>query len=122
MPHGVKGLIVRFALTDINVRRLYARLALRQDGTSNESAIDLTGFFWIGPNGVPSFGSATEVILPWSADLNQQLKVDITLPPTPGLPAAYSPDQFPPPKFVSPMQGYLNAISYGVFQITGFIY
>jgi hypothetical protein len=120
----VKGLIIRFALTDINVRRLYVRLAITQAGRSNECVVDLTSFFWIGPTGVPSFGTASEIILPWDGGLHSQLKLDFTLPQTPGQPAQHIPEHNPwfAPRPVNPMQDYLNQISYAVFQITGFIY
>ena len=121
VPEGVKALIVRFALTDINVRRLFWTLTLQQVGVSKSAAVDLTSFFWVGPHPLPSFGTATEIILPWDGKLAKQLKLDMTLPMTPGLPQQHSPWQ-PMPMMPNPYQEFLNAISYATIHITGLLY
>ena len=69
VPEGVRALIVRFALTDINVRRLFWTMSLYQVGVSKSAAVDLSSLFYIGPSPVPSFGTATEIIMPWSGEL-----------------------------------------------------
>lgn len=103
---------MRFGLTDLNVRRLYTKMNLQQTGTSNESAVDLTNLFYIGPNVSASFGIASEVMLPWKQDLAKELTLTIdivpqALPPRQNIPTWYGP--------VNPIQDYINAISYATF-------
>jgi hypothetical protein len=89
---------------------------------SKSAAVDLSSFFFIGPSPVPSFGTATEFMLPWDGKLSQQLRLDMALPISPGLPQQYSPYQSMPMMLPNPYQEYLNAISYATIQVAGFLY
>ena len=75
--HGLndrtQGLIVRFTLTDLNVRKLVHSIQLKQ-GTTNEG-IELSSLFIPSKALIPSFGLATEVILPW--DMKDVQTIDL---------------------------------------------
>lgn len=64
-------------LTDLNVRRLIKTIQVKQ-GTINEG-IDLSQYFQVGPQMLPSFGITTEIILPWDMQDEQCLTLLVTL-------------------------------------------
>jgi len=66
LPHNTRALIVKFSLTDINLRRQYSSITIQQGKSQN--VIDLTNYFMVGQQ-CPSFGSAIEVIMPWDSKL-----------------------------------------------------
>ena len=121
MPQGAKGLIVRFALTDVNVRRLYRQIVLAQSGVSNESQVDVSNFFYIGPHPLPSFGIASEVLVPWNTQLNQEMTVTLTLPVQPKAKGWFTKEALQLVKTYE-HDDYLNSIAYASIQIVGFIY
>eukprot|EP00352_Strombidinopsis_acuminata_P006163 CAMPEP_0176369792 /NCGR_PEP_ID=MMETSP0126-20121128/23542_1 /TAXON_ID=141414 ORGANISM="Strombidinopsis acuminatum, Strain SPMC142" /NCGR_SAMPLE_ID=MMETSP0126 /ASSEMBLY_ACC=CAM_ASM_000229 /LENGTH=125 /DNA_ID=CAMNT_0017728583 /DNA_START=669 /DNA_END=1046 /DNA_ORIENTATION=- len=45
LPHNTRALIVKFALTDINLRRQYTSITIQQGKSSN--VIDLTNYFMV---------------------------------------------------------------------------
>ncbi len=57
------GLILRFTLTDLNVRRLYHSILVKQ-GTINEG-VDISSMYNVYTTNLPSFGLSSELILPW---------------------------------------------------------
>lgn len=46
LPHNTRALIVKFSLTDINLRRHYTSLTIQQGKSSN--VVDLTNYFMVG--------------------------------------------------------------------------
>ena len=55
LPRDMRALIVKFGLTDINVRSYYSYLRIYQKGSTEK--IDLTDYFYLGPQPIPPFGS-----------------------------------------------------------------
>ena len=51
-------------------------MILQQD---SEHPIDLSSFFFIGPNHVPSFGVCTEIIMPWNSAGQKTLTLSFRL-------------------------------------------
>ena len=54
LPPNMRALIVKFGLTDINVRSQYNYLKIYQKGAKTK--IDLTEYFYLGPEPIPAFG------------------------------------------------------------------
>jgi hypothetical protein len=44
-------------------------MSLNQVGVSKAQAVDLSSLFYIGPSPIPSFGTASEIMLPWNGEL-----------------------------------------------------
>ena len=77
LPNGVKALILKFALSDINVRRLYHSMVIAQEESA--TLVDLSNYFYVGMHPVPPFGMTTEIILPWEDKKPHNLLLSITL-------------------------------------------
>jgi len=77
LPNRIGAVIVKFSLTNINIRRLYASLHLSQSGSSNK--VNLTDYFFVGPELSPPIGQSTEIIFPWDRDLPHKLELEVTL-------------------------------------------
>jgi hypothetical protein len=73
LPLHAKAVIVRFGITDINIRKQYSSLVVQQSGAN--SSINLTNYFFAGQGMQPILGMTTEVIMPWDANLPQTLAV-----------------------------------------------
>jgi len=69
LPANTRAIILRFGLTDVNLRRDYASLLVYQAGSP--AKVDLTNFFFVGPAPVPSFGQSSEILMPWDEKLDQ---------------------------------------------------
>jgi len=54
LPANTRAIIVRFGLTDLNIRREYGSLHVYQAGSPTK--VDLTNFFFVGPQPLPPFG------------------------------------------------------------------
>ena len=80
LPPNTRALILRFGLTDLNVRREYGSLVVYQAGS--QARIDLTNFFIVGHAPLPAFGQSSEIIMPWDEDLDQTLIVEFQISPT----------------------------------------
>ena len=74
LPPRTRNIILKWGLTDLNLRRDYASLYVYQAGAQGK--IDLTNYFFVGPNRLPPFGQMTEVIMPWDEDLESKLVVE----------------------------------------------
>jgi hypothetical protein len=69
--------VVKFGLTDLNVRREYDWISLSQ--FTSDQSIDLTDHFTVGDNQMPKFGKTVDVIMPWDPKLPQRLILEFTL-------------------------------------------
>lgn len=88
LPPNTRTVILRFGLTDMNVRRDYSKLTVYQMGSP--AKIDLTNHFFAGPHQLPTFGSVIEVVMPWEMNLEAKLVVEFQCAPQ-------QPYQQPPP-------------------------
>jgi len=61
----VRAITVLFTLSDLNLRRAYTSLVVRQEGSAG---VELAHCFTVGKDIVPRFKMATEVTLPWDGD------------------------------------------------------
>ena len=89
LPPFTRALILRFGLTDLNVRREYGSLVLYQAGS--KARIDLTNFFIVGHAPLPPFGQSSEIIMPWDENLDQTLVVEFQISPSMPTPQPYDP-------------------------------
>ena len=89
LAENTRTVILRFGLTDMNVRRDYASLCVSQQGSPTK--IDLTNHFFVGPEPLPAFGQMTEIVMPWDMNLEAKLVVEFTV-------AAQQPVHHPPPQ------------------------
>ena len=116
LPPNTRNIILKWGLTDLNLRRDYASLHVYQAGSQGK--IDLTNFFFVGPCNLPTFGQMTELIMPWDTTLESKLIVEFQCaqqqhqPP----PQMYG----MPPGYYSQMSGQENPYAYAVFSICGF--
>ena len=76
LPPNMRAIILKFGLTDINVRSNYNFLKVYQKGCKENEQVDLTNYFYIGAQQLPPFGQVTELIMPWDDDKEQVLCVD----------------------------------------------
>ena len=88
LPANTRVIILRFGLTDLNVRRDYLTLSVGQAGSPTK--VDLTNHFYVGPQPLPPFGQSTEIIMPWDSNLDAKLVVEFQV-------AQPQPPQYPPP-------------------------
>lgn len=79
MPANTRALILRFSLTDINLRRDYASLVVYQAGSL--ARIDLTNFFFVGHGPMPPFGTSSEILMPWDEKLEAKIVVEFQVAP-----------------------------------------
>ena len=118
LPNEPQALIVKFSLTDINIRRDYEKLTMCQIGAAE--AVDLTHYFYLGPYPVPGFGSTVEVIVPWDKQGEPILAIAATLSEPCSQMEGYS---FGPSNSVSMPSGQQhNPYAYASFQVVGFMY
>ena len=68
LPDNTQALIIKYQLSDINVRKHFSQLLLKQESSNN--IIDLSSYFILGPQIIPSFGMSTELIIPWDMKAN----------------------------------------------------
>lgn len=74
LPPNTRSVILRFGLTDMNVRRDYSSLCVSQEGSPKK--INLTNHFFVGPEPLPAFGQMIEIIMPWDMNLEAKLVVE----------------------------------------------
>jgi len=74
LPANTRNILLKWGLTDLNIRRDYASLHVYQAGS--QAKIDLTNYFFVGPNRLPPFGQMTEMIMPWDQNLEAKLIVE----------------------------------------------
>lgn len=95
---------------------------MSQSGVSNESQVDISNFFYIGPYPLPSFGIASEIMMPWNSQLNQEITVTVTMPPQPKPASGWFTKEALELVKIYEHDDYLNSIAYASIQIVGFIY
>ena len=74
LPENTRSIILKFGLTDMNMRREYAALCAYQLGSSTK--VDLTNYFFVGPMILPPFGQTTEVMLPWDPAMESKIVIE----------------------------------------------
>ncbi|CDW81997.1 e3 ubiquitin-protein ligase nrdp1-like [Stylonychia lemnae] len=77
IPKDTQALILRYTLTDLNVRRLIRSFQISQQDDNN--VIELGNYFTIGTQSIPQIGMSTEILMPWDMSKSQTLKASITL-------------------------------------------
>ena len=95
LPENTRSVIIKFGLTDMNVRRDYASLVMYQVGSS--SKLDLTNYFFVGPERMPVFGQTTEIMMPWDMSCEQKLCIEFQVAPQ---------QPIAPPMYGNPYGGY----------------